>query len=717
MPKITLIGAGSVVFAKTLICDLLQKDSLRDSVICLMDIDARRLKTAEILAKRVVKQLSVKAKIQSTLDLKKACQGANYAITMIQVGGYDPGTVTDFEIPKKYGLRQTIADTLGIGGIFRGLRTIPELLKIARTIQDYGAPGAFLLNYSNPMAMNCMAIDKDCGLPHVGLCHSVQSTSRQLASYIQVPVADISFKVAGINHVAFFLEFNYGGQDAYPLLFAALDKPEVYALDKVRFEMMRRLGYFVTESSEHFSEYCPWFIHHGEKIINEFNIPLDEYIRRCQSIIATWQETEKKMLTDHEVDITKSYEYGSQIIDAMEGGSTEVIYGNVPNQGLITNLPLNCCVEVACLVDRNGLQPTHIGELPLPLAAMCRSNVSVQELTVEAALTQNRELIYQAAMMDPHTASQLTLDEIWRMCDELIDKHQKNGLLPQYSPTRANTGRSEASLSRVIAKIEPSTKASQTEDTLSCTLSVRNDTNKPLSGKINLDFDKKAFRSITGNSIAVKVPPSKTISKNLTFKRTKADNLLEVVPAFSSPGFLGIGYREQKRNRFILDSRKGLNFSIVWNANTVLEGTLKAVGQNLRLYGRVHDSDVKPSKAKFWLGSVIEIFTAAYSQSNSIPRQIALTPFRKGAKVVDRRYNLLPGEKLKIKVDKAGYDFDTMLSCKTLGITPGEAFLMEINVHVNALGDAHGKVKQSWQEAKSPHLSTAGFALITQQKK
>lgn len=281
MVKITFVGAGSVVFAKTLICDILQNKALEASTLCLMDIDPGRLKIAEILARKVVAQLGVKAKVEATLDLKKACSGARYVITMIQVGGYKPATVTDFEIPKKYGLRQTIADTLGVGGVFRALRTMPELVKVGNALRDHGAPDPLYLNYSNPMAMNMMAIDRVCQIPSVGLCHSVQGTSHQLANYAGLPYADISYKVAGINHVAYFLEFKYRGQDAYPLLFKALDNPRVYNSDKVRFEMMRRLGYFVTESSEHFSEYCPWFIHHGDKMISEFDIPLDEYIRRC----------------------------------------------------------------------------------------------------------------------------------------------------------------------------------------------------------------------------------------------------------------------------------------------------------------------------------------------------------------------------------------------------------------------------------------------------
>ena len=296
--------------------------------------------------------------------------------------------MVDFEIPAKYGLLQTIGDTLGVGGVFRALRTIPPILDISRDIADVAHPDCLLLNYSNPMAMNCWALDRATGIPHVGLCHSVQHTSQALASYTGLNYDDVSYKVAGINHMAFFLEFNYKGQDAYPLLFKALEDPAIVVQDKVRFEMMRRLGYFVTESSEHQSEYVPYFIHHGEKVIDEFLIPIDEYRRRCEAIIATWQQEEKELLgevegKDFEV-APQSQEYGSYIIHAREANDPTIIYGNVPNRDLITNLPDGCCVEVPVLVDAKGLQPQTVGKLPPQLAAICRTNVNVQDLTVEA---------------------------------------------------------------------------------------------------------------------------------------------------------------------------------------------------------------------------------------------------------------------------------------------------------------------------------------------
>ena len=286
-PKISLIGAGSVVFAKNLIGDILQSPELGDATICLMDIDPARLKVAEAMANKMVAALKSRVKIQATLNQKEACRNARYVICTIQVGGYKPGTIIDFEIPRKFGLLQTIGDTLGVGGVFRALRTIPVINSIAEDIAAVGAKDCLLLNYTNPMAMNCMAVAKVVGIPHVGLCHSVQGTSQQLASYAGLPYQDITYLVAGINHMAFFLKFDYRGQDAYPLLFNLLDDPK-FQQDKVRFEMMRRTGYFVTESSEHQSEYVPYFIHHGKQVIERFDVPIDEYLRRCVSIIKTW---------------------------------------------------------------------------------------------------------------------------------------------------------------------------------------------------------------------------------------------------------------------------------------------------------------------------------------------------------------------------------------------------------------------------------------------
>jgi alpha-galactosidase len=424
MPKITFIGAGSTVFAKNLMGDILSFPELAGSTLTLFDIDPDRLSTSEIVAHKVAGALGAAPTIETTTDRRAALDGADYAICMIQVAGYKPGTVIDFEIPKRYGLRATIADTLGVGGIMRGLRTIPVLLDICGDMQA-ACPDVTFLNYVNPMAMNTWAILKATPIKTVGLCHSVQGTAMQLAADIGVPFDEIQYVAAGINHMAFYLRFERSGEDLYPLLYQVIREGRVPDWNRVRYEMLMRLGYFVTESSEHFAEYVPWFIKRDRPdLIERFNIPLDEYIRRCENQIAGWET----MRIDYEdpaksIKVERSHEYGSRIIHAMETGEPVVIYGNVLNHGLIDNLPPGCCVEVPCLVDKNGIQPTHIGALPPHLAALMQTNINVQALTVEAALTGKREHIYHAAMLDPHTAAELSLEQIWSLVDDLIDAH------------------------------------------------------------------------------------------------------------------------------------------------------------------------------------------------------------------------------------------------------------------------------------------------------
>jgi alpha-galactosidase len=464
MAKITFIGAGSTVFAKNLMGDILSYPELQGSTLSLFDVNEERLRTSAVVAHKVAEATGASPVIESTTDRRKALDGADYAIAMIQVGGYKPGTVTDFEIPKKYGLRQTIADTLGIGGIMRGLRTIPVLLDMCRDMEDV-CPDVTFLQYVNPMAMNCWAIDRATSIKTVGLCHSVQGTAEQLAADIGVPVEEINYVCAGINHVNFYLKFERKNgatvEDLYPLIRQVLAEGRVPDWNRVRYEMFKRLGYFVTESSEHFSEYVPWFIKRDRPdLIERFNIPLDEYIRRCEVQITGWEFMRQK-LEHPEVDLTaefaaamatagvapehmplvvnnfenlnrveRSHEYGSGIIHSIETGQPRVIYGNVPNDGLIDNLPQGCCVEVPCLVDKNGVQPTRMGAIPPQLAGVMRTNVNVQELVVEAALTGKREHIYHAAMLDPHTAAELDLDQIWHLVDDLIEAH--GDLLPAY---------------------------------------------------------------------------------------------------------------------------------------------------------------------------------------------------------------------------------------------------------------------------------------------
>jgi alpha-galactosidase len=464
MTKITFIGAGSTVFAKNLLGDILSFPELAEVTISLYDIDEGRLRESEAVARRIAQILAVKPTIEITTDRRAALDGADYAIAMFQVGGYKPGTVIDFEIPKKYGLRQTIADTLGIGGIMRGLRTIPVLLDMCRDMEEL-CPEVTFLNYVNPMAMNCWAISRASCIKTVGLCHSVQGTASELAQDIGVSLEEINYLCAGINHMAFYLRFECqteaGVEDLYPRIRQVVDRGRVPDWNRVRYEVFNRLGYFVTESSEHFSEYVPWFIKRDRPdLIEQLNIPLDEYIRRCERQIKTWslmkmkledgitpsEKTVRETLQEanlgpadvaktlHRLEaldkIERSSEYGSFIIHSMETGTPRVIYGNVANHGLIDNLPPGCCVEVPCLVDKNGIQPTRIGRLPPHLAALMQTNINVQALTVEAALTRKREHIYHAAMLDPHTAAELDLDQIWNLVDDLIEAHGE--WLPDY---------------------------------------------------------------------------------------------------------------------------------------------------------------------------------------------------------------------------------------------------------------------------------------------
>ena len=461
MPKICFLGAGSTVFAMNLLQDILYYPALSRSVIALHDIDPERLHATEKISHQIAKSLGVQPTIEVHLDRRLALQGADYAIGMFQVGGYDPATITDFDIPKKYGLRQTIADTLGIGGIMRGLRTIPIYLEMCRDMVEL-CPDVFLLNYVNPMAMVTWAINQATSIKTVGLCHSVQGTASYLASLLGLADKDINYLCAGINHMAFYLRFESHGKDLYPALADLIKQEKVPQEDQVRFDIFQRLGYFVTESSEHFAEYTPWYIKQDRPdLIDKYNIPLDEYIRRCEVQIAGWEVMRGKLENpDLPVDpqamaarLTAarasqeeilyaasllsnigsqgpSNEFGAQIINAIETGQPCVIYGSVPNQGLIHNLPNEACVEVPCLVDKNGIQPTKIGALPPQLAALIRTNINVQGLTVEAALTHKREHIYHAAMLDPHTSAELSLDQIWDLVDDLIEAH--GNWLPQY---------------------------------------------------------------------------------------------------------------------------------------------------------------------------------------------------------------------------------------------------------------------------------------------
>jgi alpha-galactosidase len=477
MAKIVFIGAGSTVFARNLLRDLFTFPELHDSTVHLMDIDLERLRDSETVARRVADEAGANPTILSTTDRREALQGADYVVNMIQVGGYEPATVTDFEIPEKYGLRQTIGDTLGIGGIMRGLRTIPVMLDIARDMEEL-CPDALLLNYSNPMAILTWAMNEATSIKTVGLCHSVFGTAHELAHVLGIPGDEIDYLCAGINHMAFYLTFERNGEDLYPELKRLAAEDKFPSFERVRAHVMQAFGYFVTESSEHFSEYSPWFIKDGRQdLIDHYRVPLNEYPARCVDQIADWSEMREALLSEDpnamdEYNARKSSqvhgmwdrrlqamaidkpeeaeawraeilaergeggnqhsgEYGTLIIHSMETGQPRVVYGNVGNHGVIENLPHDCVVEVPCLVDKNGVQPTYIGHLPPQLSSLMQTNINVQRLTVEAALTGKREHIYHAAMLDPHTAAELSLDEITSMVDELIEAH--GDYLPEYT--------------------------------------------------------------------------------------------------------------------------------------------------------------------------------------------------------------------------------------------------------------------------------------------
>ena len=440
MPKITFIGAGSLVFTRNLCSDILLAPALQGSTIALMDIDPIRLEQARAIVQAMVDQRKLKARVVATTDRRAAVKGADYVITTFQQGGLDAYKL-DIAIPQKYGVEQCVGDTLGPGGVFRALRTIPVLLDLCEEM-DLSAPEALLLNYVNPMAANCWAVADGSGRPHVGLCHSVQGTSEMLARWIDAPYDEVNFVCAGINHQAFFLEFRRGNEDVYHLLRGAITRPEVIAEEPVRTDLMKYFGYFVTESSGHASEYAPYF-RKTARMVNEelaprFTDPVNHwfdfgrtggYLRHCLHRLEQFQ-SDYDEIVGGEFPTARSHEYGSRIIEAMETNKPAVIAGNVPNTGLITNLPAGCCVEVPCLVNASGVQPTFIGNLPPQLAALNRTNINVQSLIVEAALSGDTDAVYHAVMLDPLTAAVCTLPQIHALVTEMLDAQEQ--WLPEF---------------------------------------------------------------------------------------------------------------------------------------------------------------------------------------------------------------------------------------------------------------------------------------------
>lgn len=431
MIKVAFIGAGSVVFSKNLTGDILSFPEFKNATLSYMDIDTERLEVGAALCRKMARACGANPTILATTDRRKALEGADFVINMVQIGGFD-STLVDFEIPRKYGLNFTIADTTGPGGFFRALRTFPLLKGLTADMMAV-CPRAVLLNYSNPMSMNMQTIYRTSNIRAVGLCHSVQGTLNQIMGYIGVNPDDVDFVCAGINHMAFYTRLMKGAEDLYPRLFAAMADPKVFESNKVRFELMKRLGHFVTESSEHNAEYSAHFIPRGKAYYSKFDVPIDEYLRRCDGIVDEFDRMKKLAADDTPMQVHKSHEYGSTIIHSMSTGKPSVVYGNMPNRGAISNLPDDAIAEVPTLVDRAGLQFTTVGALPPQLVGYMFPHITQHELFIRAALEGRRDHIYQAAMSDPLTAATLTLDQIVDLCDELIAGHGfegKGGYLP-----------------------------------------------------------------------------------------------------------------------------------------------------------------------------------------------------------------------------------------------------------------------------------------------
>lgn len=428
MIKVAMIGAGSVVFSRNLTGDILGIPEFKDAHITYMDIDRERLEVAEKLCRKQAAAMGATPTISATMDRREALKGADFVINMVQIGGFD-STLVDFEIPRKFGLEFTIADTTGPGGLFRALRTYPMLSGMVRDMTEL-CPRATLLNYSNPMSMNMQTVFRTAPIRAVGLCHSVQGTFEQLMRYIGEDPKQVAFTCAGINHMAFYLAMEKDGQDLYPRLFKAMEDAKTYASNKTRFELMRRLGRFVTESSEHNAEYNPWFIPHGRENYAKYDVPMDEYLRRCDGIVDEFDRLKIFARGPEPIkEVCRTHEYCSTIMHSIVTGTPSVVYGNLVNGGTISNLPRTAIVEAPTLVDRTGLHHAQVGELPPELVGYIQPHVTQHELFIRAAQEGRRDHVYQACMYDPLTAATVTPDKIVEMCDEMIAAH--GDLLPK----------------------------------------------------------------------------------------------------------------------------------------------------------------------------------------------------------------------------------------------------------------------------------------------
>jgi len=421
MPRITLIGAGSVEFTRIIVADLIAFPELADATISLHDIDEERLATAEALVRNLNASAGASLTVEAHADRRAALDGADFVVNEIQVGGFE-ATLRDFEIPARYGLRQTIADTLGVGGIFRGLRTIPVIVSIADDMAEV-CPEALFLNYANPMAMLVGGVLDGARFDNiVGLCHSVQNTHEELAAIVGVPHEEIDYLTAGLNHQAFVLRFERDGESLYPLLDRAIEQDPDGLARRVRVELYRQFGHFPTESSEHSAEYVPWFMNHDEEL-ERYRIPVDEYIRRSQENLDEYEDTKRALAEGRALSLEGENELAPRYIHSIVTDTPRIEYGNVRNDGLIDDLPNGCCVEVPCKINGNGVHPIAVGAMPTQCAALNRTFLNVVELTVRAALEGNREHVYQAVLLDPNAGATLTVQQAHQMVDELIEAH------------------------------------------------------------------------------------------------------------------------------------------------------------------------------------------------------------------------------------------------------------------------------------------------------
>lgn len=433
MVKITIIGAGSTVFARNLIGDILSFDELKTVELCLHDLNADRLSLSAAIVKRIAAGQHASPSITTTTDRAEALTGAAYVIAMFQIDDAPEATIIDFELPRRYGLHQTMGDTFGLPGIMRGLRTIPAMLKIAADMERY-CPDAMLMNYVDPIAMNGWAIARASTIKTIGLGHSVSHTAREIAHDLGIPQDEITFTVAGIHHMAFFLTLEHHGRNLYPDLNRLVGDGRIPSHRRLRYDFMRRIGYFVTETTGHLSEHVPYYIKRDRPdLIAAYAIPVDSLPRRLEEEAATWQRLREQVESgDEPITIDGTDEFAPEIIHSMETNTSRTVYANVPNDGLIDNLPDGCIVEVPCLVDANGVQPVRIGDLPPHIAGLVTTNINVQRLTVDAALNGDRNAVYYAAMLDPHTGAELDLDTIWALVDDLLLAHRDT--LPDLSP-------------------------------------------------------------------------------------------------------------------------------------------------------------------------------------------------------------------------------------------------------------------------------------------